>query len=81
MEGEVNSDKKSGHAVDKQVVTPGYFSALGTSLLPLLRSRFFSPVGLQGDHWRCSRTGVLGSQGRYPLPRTVVLQVTENGWA
>jgi len=39
IEGEAISEKKPGHAVDKQVVTPGYFSALGTTLL---RGRFFS---------------------------------------
>ena len=39
IEGEVISEKKPGHAVDKQIVTLGYFSALGTTLL---RGRFFS---------------------------------------
>ena len=41
MEGEAISEKKPGHAVDKQLVTPGYFSALG---MTLLRGRFFSPA-------------------------------------
>lgn len=39
IEGEAISEKKPGHAVDKQIVTLGYFSALGTTLL---RGRFFS---------------------------------------
>src|SRR6516165_5272228 len=37
IHGEAASEKKPGHAVEMQVVTPGYFSALGTTLL---RGRF-----------------------------------------
>jgi putative ABC transport system permease protein len=39
------AEKKPGHAVDMQVVTPGYFSALSTALL---RGRFFSSADDQG---------------------------------
>jgi len=45
IQGEAASEKKPGHAVDMQVVTPGYFSALGTTLL---RGRFFSPADDRG---------------------------------
>jgi predicted permease len=41
IEGEATSGKKPGHIVDMQVVTPGYFAALGTALL---RGRFFLPA-------------------------------------
>jgi len=42
IQGEAASEKKPGHAVDMQVVTPGYFSALGTTLL---RGRFLFACG------------------------------------
>src|SRR5919108_3243225 len=45
IEGEASSGKEPGHAVDMQVVTPGYFSALGTTLL---RGRFFSSADDRG---------------------------------
>ena len=45
IQGEAPSQKKPGHDVDMQVITPGYFSALGTMLL---RGRFFSPADDQG---------------------------------
>jgi hypothetical protein len=45
IQGEAASEKKPGHAVEMQVVTPGYFSALGTTLL---RGRFFSPADDRG---------------------------------
>ena len=45
IQGEAPSGKKPGHAVDLQVVTPGYFSALGTTLL---RGRVFSPADDRG---------------------------------
>jgi predicted permease len=45
IQGEATSEKKPGHAVDMQVVTPGYFSALSTTLL---RGRFFSPADDRG---------------------------------
>lgn len=41
IQGEAPSGNKTGHFVDKQVITPGYFSALDTALL---RGRFFSPA-------------------------------------
>jgi predicted permease len=45
IQGEAASEEKHGHAVDMQVVTPGYFMALGTTLL---RGRFFSPADDRG---------------------------------
>jgi putative ABC transport system permease protein len=45
IKGEVTSEKKPGHAVDMQVVTPGYFSALG---MTLLRGRLFLPADDRG---------------------------------
>ena len=45
IQGEATSERKPRHAVDMQVVTPGYFSALGTTLL---RGRFFSPADDRG---------------------------------
>jgi predicted permease len=45
IEGEATSGKRPRYAVDMQVVTPGYFSALGTTLL---RGRFFLPADDRG---------------------------------
>ena len=45
VQGEAPSEKKPEHTVDLQVVTPGYFSALRTTLL---RGRFFSPTDDRG---------------------------------
>jgi predicted permease len=78
IEGEAtSSEKQTGHAVDMQVVTPGYFSALGATLL---RGRFFSPT----DHPNRENVAIVneaaaGLFGRDPIGMQVKLSENDPG--